>query len=159
MARQIYFPIVLCVVIAGLTSCSRKCTCVVDPGGLEPSLVSFSVVEIDTFVLKKFAKGSNFTTFLDSTLIDTIHFMYTPHHDTTDVFTGSSNASLFSKYDYEFFFPSLGVLFKISDIDEPQVEGDCPHKIQCVDPINSYKINGVLTMKINPYDNRIYIQK
>lgn len=144
--------------ISGLSSCTSKCTC--EPAlALRPSLVSFPVNDIDTFILLKFTKGSDFTKILDSALIDTNNSIYTTHNDTTDINTGIGNAVLSSKYDYEIFFPSLHEFIKIANIVEPQVEGNCPEKTLCVNPIKSYEINGNLIVKENPYDGMIYIHK
>ena len=98
-------------------------------------------------------------TLLDSAQIDTNSAEYSTHNDTTVIFTRNGTPALTSGYDYEIFFPSISVLVEISDIDEQKEEGNCPDKVQCVDPVNSYKINGSLITKENPYDDMIYIQK
>ena len=152
--KKIYFLILVGIGISGLFSCRNTCACTGN-FGLTPSLVSFSPGDRDTLVIKEFTKGSGYSSLLDSILIDSGNSVYHTHNDTTDIF---SSAVLLPKYDYELFFPSSNLLIKITDIDEPQVEGNCPSKTQCIDPVNSYKINGSLITKSNPYDNLIYIQ-
>ncbi len=125
--------------------------------GMNPTLITKVNIDIDTFILKKYVKGSNFTNYLDSVLIDTINSLYQTRQDTTDVVIGITNATMTSAYDYEMVFPAPGLILKITAIDESHMEASCPSKTACVDPINSYKINDSLVTKSNPFDNSILI--
>jgi hypothetical protein len=151
-----YVLLLLAAGTLSLASCNGKCTCV-DADGLSPTLISFSSSDADSFVIKKFTKGSNFSSLLDSILIDTSNSLYQRNNDTTEVISG--NATLSSKFDYQIILLSSNNVISISDIDEPQTQGNCSEKIQCVNPINSYKINGNLVMNQDPYIGRIYIQQ
>jgi hypothetical protein len=148
--------LIVFLLVTALVSCKSKCSCIAAPG-LNPSLIAFDSVDVDTIVVKKFVKGSGFTNFIDSVVLDGNNSLYQRHHDTIDVTIGVSNAALTSAYDYEILFPTPGVNLKITAIDETTTDGNCPGDSQCVDPINSYKINDSLVMKQNPFDNKLTI--
>ena len=151
-----YVLLLLAAGTLSLASCSGKCTCIA-ADGLSPTLILFSSSDADSFVIKKFTKGSNFSSLIDSTLIDTSNALYQRNNDTTEVFSG--NATLSSKFDYQIILLSSNNVISINDIDEPQTQGNCPDKMRCVNPIISYKINGNLVMNQDPYSGRIYIQQ
>jgi hypothetical protein len=156
MTIRIYALLLLAVEMLALAACNGRCTCIA-ADVMSPVLIAFSANDADSFIIKKFTKGSNFAGLLDSILIDTSNALYQRKNDTIEILSG--NASLSSKFDYQIIFLASNNVISIEDIDEPQTQGSCQDKMDCVNPINSYRINGKMTSNQDPYSGRIYIQK
>jgi hypothetical protein len=126
------------------------------------ALISFSDVETDTLILRRYAKATNFTTLIDTFLINRSNSTYFKSNDTLRIFNlFGGDQGLKSKYDYEIYVPQLNRLFRITDIVEEfnkTRSGPGEVVVHCSDPIKSYKLNGqLITGNYNYY--MVYIRK
>jgi len=110
-------------------------------------LISFSDQESDTIILRRYEKGSNFSTLKDN---DTLDLAYT-----------TSIGLITSQYDYELYFPGAIKLYRLSAIEEEA--GEIRHafwnnvKVGCVNKITSFTINNLVSYP--PWYNYFYLSK
>jgi hypothetical protein len=127
-----------------LTSCG-KCPCI--DGSINPAFVGFNPSEVDTIIFRKYSKNSNFNTLIDTVFFDDkTSFQIQKSNDTINFPSRTGNFSIEKNYDWVIFLPSINRNFKISNIVSPQVSLPCPNKIQCVNPINSLNIDGMVSV-------------
>jgi len=112
--------------------------------GLRLGMVSFSSTEIDTLITRKFSKGSNFSRQIDTTILDQNNVTFTAQTDTFQMGSWKGDILLSSKYDYQVFIPAINRTISVTEITEPQLEGDCRGKVGCGNIITSVKLNGAL---------------
>jgi hypothetical protein len=130
--------------------------------GLRISPVSFTEAERDTIVFRKFVKNGSFTSLLDTTIITADNAVFKTSNDTANMVAAAGILRLVSKYDYEIYIPAVNRLTKITDIIEPQLEGNNKsifntRDILCGNSIQSYKKDGqLLTAKEFNLDFCIY---
>lgn len=125
------------------SSCNYPCA---PSDGLQMELIGFTQLEADTIVLKKFEKGSGFTTAIDSLVIDSNVTRFRLSNDTLKITSTISTTNLLSKFDYMISIPSTNSVFYITEMNEPQQEGrKSKYKIMCGNTIQSCKINRVAT--------------
>ena len=121
--------------------------------GLRLGMVSFDSTDIDTVIVRKFEKGNSYSHLLDTIQHDQGNFIFRAQNDTLLM-----NVTLQSDYDYEVFLPSVNRTFRVSEINEPQTEGNCAGKVQCVNSVISSKLNSATIMI--PIGNEIlYLKK
>jgi len=144
------------ILIVSIISC-HDCICV-PSDGLRLGMISFSSTEIDTLITRKFSKGSNFSKQIDTTIFDQNNVMFTAQNDTFQMGSWKGDILLSSKYDYQVFIPAINRTISVTEITEPQLEGDCRGKVACGNIITSVKLNGALAPM--PIQNEIlYIKK
>lgn len=135
--------LVFILIIIFFNSCNH---CICGPSdGLRLGMVSFSATEIDTVITKKFVKGSNFSLHIDSTIMDQNNVMFKAQNDTFQMGSWRGDILLSSKYDYQVFIPAVNRTISITEINEPQLEGDCRGKVACGNIIVSVRLNSDLT--------------
>ena len=118
-----YLLLILCCFILS-PSCRRKCPC--NPASAPIQLVSFLNSEIDTIIVRRFIKETNFQTLQDSVLLDNSNCSYIVRGtDTLELATSNLIGRITSSFDYEVYIPSVNSLIKISDITEQLTEGNC----------------------------------
>lgn len=129
------------------------------------ALISFTINESDTIIVRRFTKGNNFISVKDTVRIDNSNANFQHNGDTILVLGGSFNDNLngnftiTSEYDFEIYFPKINRVYKVTDIIEPQEYGrSSTRKDYCINEITSYKINGQLVNSGN-FFSRIYIKK
>ncbi len=138
------FYLLLFFCCATSNSCTQKCL----RAKAQIALVSFLPEETEEVVVKKFEKGSNFRTLIDSFYLNRLTSTYQERNDTLTILAsyGLDNG-LFSKYDYEVFMPRNHRLYQINEITETtesmNVGLSCT-KEACSNAIRSYNINGQL---------------
>lgn len=152
MIRFITFLILL----VSIYSC-QHCECV-SSFGLRLGLISFDSADINKVVIRKFEKGTNFNHLLDTSIYDNGTNIFYPGNDTFEMRTFPGDMPLKSNFDYEVNFPSANRTYKITDINEPQVDGNCRLKIQCVNLIESCKLDGNFVSTSNTYET-VYLRK
>jgi hypothetical protein len=130
-------------IITFLNSC-HHCICA-SSDGLRLGMISFSATEIDTIITRKFSKGSNFSSQIDSTIMNQTTVMFNAQNDTFQMGSWRGDILLSSKYDYQIFIPAVNRTINIIEINEPQLEGDCRGKVMCGNIITSVRLNGDLT--------------
>lgn len=110
------------------------------------SFVGYTEKEIDTIVLKKYEKSSDFTRAVDSLIIDSNVTRFRLRNDTLRIAATISTTNLLSGFNYRISIPSVNSIYTITDLYEPQQEGRAStRKIMCVNSIQSCKINGIET--------------
>jgi len=133
----------LIILSAFLISCH---TCICGPSdGLRLGMISFTPTEIDTLITRKFSKGSNFSLQIDSTIMDESNVMFRAQNDTFQMVSWRGDILLPSKFDYQIFIPAVNTTINITEINEPQLEGDCRGKVACGNIITSVRLNSDLT--------------
>jgi hypothetical protein len=139
------FVIILCALLGG---CSRTYDCK-DPY-FELQYIGYTKPEMDTLVIRKFRKDSNFQQLIDTVIIK---------FDTSMIRAGKNGAlaasTQFSKepilaaYDWQLFIPSTDKTISIAIINQGKETGQCPtvgHKYhcRCYNPVYSLKIDNQL---------------
>lgn len=146
-----------------LVSCGSKYTCPNQP--LLPSFIGYKATEVDSFILKRFAPGSNFTQPTDSFFYDSRNVYLRPHGDTVDVsFTGTGKR-IDDDAEYRLQNVFDGKTVSVADM-RFEKEEERGHGLfgwdsfdACVSPVVSYKRDGtVVTVSKNdaPY---LYIRR
>ena len=143
MSKKIYyFPALLLLIL--LAACEKyPCQRSI---GLRMAFVSFSKAETDTFIVKRFIKGTNLTQLLDSAVVDTALIKFTSRGDTLFPAELHSETLLNSLYDYQVRIPDGNRVFNITDITEEEKKGRAgflsPARDACYNPITAYTLNG-----------------
>lgn len=148
--------LILVSIIILYNSCDH-CICI-PSDGLRLAMISFTTTDIDTIIKRKFVKESNFTNQVDSVIIDRNNAIFEAQTDTLQMVSWKGDIALTSKYDYQLFIPSINKTITVSNINEPQTDGNCDHKVQCVNRIVSVKLNGSSTPTLIQYDV-LYLKK
>jgi len=130
-----------------------------------PAFIGYSTSELDTVIVKRFAKGSNFSQQLDSFAYTAATVVYSQSGDTTKIVIWQGDQQFTGDSDWQVTIPADNRTIKITDITIPKGEQHCgglfgTDKVLCVNPIVSYKKDGVVTtFKPNSFGNAIYIKK
>lgn len=135
-------------------SCTYQCA---RSSGVMVNFISFTEQEIRPFSIKKYVKGSNFTSFIDSLLVTDTVTRYGRSNDSLIWQSSIGSARMPSDYDYIVYIPAVNSTYRITELYEPQREGKkSTKKIMCVNAVVSCRINGVLTQIL--YD-RLFLKK
>ena len=139
-----------------IISC-QNCICV-PSDGLKLGMVSFDSTDIDTIIIRKFGKGNNFNQLIDTSQWDRAKVIFHSQNDTFQMGAFLGGILLKSNFDYQVFIPALSRNFNITEMNEPQLEGNCSGKVMCVNAIVSCKLNGSTTpVQIN--SDILYLKK
>lgn len=140
---RVFLFLTLFIVLFIPFSCGKKCTC--SPGGLDIEFVGFTLTEVDTVVVRKFHKGTNFLSQIDSAILNTNNSGYTQSNDTIFFQELYRSPYFESINDYELFFPEPNLTYRLTDIREIIVEENCIQRNLhgCRNQITSVKINGI----------------
>ena len=154
MFKLTIFAFLVCVI---LSSC-HKAHC--NTASFSLGLVAFSTAESDTIILRRFDKGTNFTSEHDSLLIDTLNTPFQRYSDTTILYYRTPDGlSVFTEeYDYEIYLSKLNRVFRLTDIIYTNALGASGERQFCFAKLNSYNINGQLKNPSNDNDI-IFIDK
>ena len=140
--------------IAFLASC-HHCVCA-PSDGLKLGMISFDSTDVDTIIIKKFQKGSNFSQLIDSLQWDQSRVNFRKHTDTFQMASWAGDILLHSQYDYLVFIPAANRMFSVVEINEPQRMDECRGKVMCINSIVSVKLNTVSTAI---QDGILYLKK
>lgn len=116
------------------------------------SITGFSMSETDTVIVRKYSKSTNFITPLDTFVLDSLNSSFLRKANVLEIYGSISYGNdygLLSKYDYEIYLPKANRLFQISEITEEQQTrkaGFSMEKTGCINPIKSFKVNGLLNV-------------
>jgi len=144
--------------ITSLTSCCKQKDCLT--GHItEISLASYTASDIDTIIVRRFIKASNF-----NSLVDTITLSYSnsssyPNGDTTAVHISDTSLAMKANYDYEIYIPATNTVARVSNIIAPQKQHqvctfcDCVQG-PCFNPVTSFVLNGQIVS-----DDYVYLKK
>ena len=113
---------ILAVVII-FSSCCHELQCTDTGVQASIKLTSFTSAELDTVILSRFIKGSNFSSLVDQVILDSNTTTIT--HYTWDSLSYFYNGTqtlipITHGYDFEIFVPATNTLAKIDNINEPQ---------------------------------------
>jgi len=125
-----------------LNACKTKC----GDQHLTPAFVGFASADLDTIILKKYAKGSNAQDLIDTTVITNQTAVYFPSNDTTVIdmnVVSGENAYLNPNYDWQLYIPAQRLTVSITDIVSPQRQENC-YDCGCINSITSFLQNGQL---------------
>ena len=126
-----------------MSSC-QNCVCI-PSDGLRLAMISFDSADIDTLILRKFAKGSGFSHMIDTVQWDRSKVVFSVRNDTFQMGAFVGGILPQSKFDYQVFLPAPNRTFSITEINESQSEGNCNGKVMCVNSIVSCKLEGNAT--------------
>ena len=142
-----------------LSSCGRSRPCI-DAAAIL-NFVSFADSATDSIILKKFIKDSGFTSLVDAIIITKNNSIYQKSNDTLHIEPPPSGDYVIDiHYDYQVYMPVVNRVFKITDIVQEQTEmnaGISMDKTVCVNPIKSYKVNGIMKNTSLPNYATLYI--
>ncbi len=137
-----------------LGSCTYPCG---KSDGFNINFISYTEQEVSTYTLKKYSKGSSFSNFIDSMIVDASVISYRQNNDTLEWTSSSSITNLTSDFDYLVLIPATGNQYQITEVYEPQQEGrKSSNKIYCVNGIESCLVNG---SKTTLDFNNLYLKK
>ena len=129
--------------------------------GLRFALVSFKPAEADTVMLKRYPKGSNFSTVIDSVLVDSTLLTFTNRNDTLFPSTLLKQTLLLSQFDYRLTIPAINKTYSVTDIIEEEKKWKEPlfgAKEDCTNPITGYTIDGT-RVDVQPFYEVVYLKK
>ena len=124
--------------MVGFNSCSEyACT----SGELRIGLKGFSDTEADTIIVRRFFR--NTAQLKDTFLVD--HIGFRRNLDTLEIVATPGIIFPTTEFDYEFYFPEAGKLFKLTNITEEQryIKKKIGSKVGCVNNIKSYMLDGL----------------
>lgn len=156
--------IYICILFSLLmTSCHRKRVC--PNGGMKLGFTAFDSLSVDTVIVKSYQLNTNFTEFVDSTIIVVQKDCYLPDpKETIYIKYGSADNDeddgfIETRYDIEIITPNHN--YKINkfavDVKTERVGifGEPIHRTKS--PISEYYLNDVQT--INQPGNTLYLEK
>ena len=141
------YVLIIFIVAALISSCGKKCLC--EPEQVIPAFVSYNPGEVDTIVVKRFQKRTNFTEKYDEFLLHSGNAVISSNGDTT--FINPQNVGVrqwLNKWDMQIINPFDGKTVAISDIEIDQQETHCGGIFSmdpqpCFSPITGFKKDGV----------------
>ena len=145
-------------ILVACFACTTLFACSDLPCGRASALVvllSFTDMEADSVVIRRYHKGSGFSFLADTLLLRRGVSHFSRRGDTLLVLEAFSDIE--SAFDYEIDLPRAGRLFRLTEIYEPQT-WDRHRKTYCINPIRSYRLDGQLVSGEEQY-NRIYLRK
>lgn len=118
-------------------------------------LIGFPENETDTVIVRKYVKGTSFTTLLDTFLLDSHNNSFYQLNDSLEITAayGTDNG-LTSEYDYQIALPNAGKTYQLTKITEEIRTirtGLSMDKVGCINPVKSYELNGRLISGSNDY--------
>lgn len=143
------FIILLLTILVVSNSCTHKCLRVES----HIALVSYLPAEAEAVIVGRFEKNSDFATLIDTFSLNRLTSSYQSKNDTLEIFEsyGTDNG-LLSTYDYEIYLPAINRRYQVTEITETfesMNPGLSCKKVECLNSIRSYKVNGQL-MNGNP---------
>lgn len=123
--------------------------------------IGFSKTESDSIVLRKYSRGDNFRTYLDSATITPTNTQYQFTGDTLIFVVYTGNINLVSDQDYEIYFPKIAKSYRVTKITEEQTSknwGLSCNKDGCINPLINYELDEKFVDARN-YNNRIFVKK
>jgi hypothetical protein len=122
-------------------------------------LIKFTDAESDTIIVKRFNKGTNFSSLHDSVFVDKLNSQFQRSSDTIIVYYYTSEGQLLTEdYDHEIVLPGSPRVFRLADIAYTNEYEPSGEKVMCIAKIDSYKIDGQLKNPSNQ-GNFIFITK
>lgn len=126
-------------------SCGQKCLCPDEQ--LIPAFVSYADSEIDTIIITRFQRGTNFSVAVDSFSLHPGNSIRTKTGDTTMLIVQPILERLTDRFDVRLFNPFDGRTILISDVEIETREINCGGIFSmdpqpCTSPITGFRKNG-----------------
>jgi hypothetical protein len=146
------------IVITFFVSCCKKKDCL--PGQIrEIDFALYTASDIDTIILRRFSKASNFNNLIDSIILNNSNSNFYPHGDTTVMNISDTSFLIKANYDYEIYIPPTNTVERINGITDKKTQHqvctvcDCVQG-PCYNPVTSFTLNGQIVS-----DDYIFIKK
>ena len=127
-----------------INACSYDCG---KSDGLTINFVGFKPEEVKSYTIKKYVKGSGFSSYIDSLVVDSSRIGYKLSNDSLKVIYRIGNVSLLSNFDYKIIIPTLKRVYEITELYEPQQQSKkrflAYTKEYCINTIQAGKVNGL----------------
>lgn len=138
--KQLTFTVSLLLL---LRSCTYPCG---KSDGFVINFISYTQLEVNSYTVKRYSKGTNFSNLIDSMIINSSVISYRQNNDTLKWSSAQGNVKLTSDFDYRILIPATGNQYQITEVFEPQQEGrKSSNKIYCVNGIETCLVNGSKT--------------
>ncbi len=126
----------------GFAACN-KCRCI--DSDLSPNFILFDTSEVDTIIIRKYSKNGNFNNLIDTSFFDSkTSFGIKKNSDTVSFPYRVGNFSINADYDWKLYLPSINRTIAITDIISEKTSMPCSGKTQCINSIESLKIDGTV---------------
>lgn len=137
-----YLILVIIILFVFTTGSCKKCPCA--QATLYFDYIKFQQSETDTVIIRRYIKGSGFTSLHDTGIINTINSNYYLYGDTMSITIYIDSLKLRSNYDYELLLPGANKLNRIHDIQEEPTEYECMGRNLhgCNNIISTLKLDG-----------------
>lgn len=140
--KRLPIPTLLLFTAIFFARCS-KCDCV--DTDVNFNFAGFTTAEISEVKVKKFSRGSGFSSLVDSTHFKhEIDYQLQQQGDTVYFTSRSGDITISKDADWQIELPAANRIFRITDIDVAQIRDDCSGKVQCGNPVRSMRIDGAL---------------
>lgn len=127
-----------------INGCSYDCG---KSDGLIINFVSYTPMEVKTYTIKKYLKGSNFNSFIDSLVLDSSKISYKLSNDSLLAFSSTGSVRLLSDFDYKITITLLARTYEITELYEEQQQAKKGFlsftKEYCLNNIQAGKVNGL----------------
>jgi len=134
------------VFLVSISSCCKQRDCLT--GHItEIDLASYTSSDIDTIIVRRFVRASNFHNLIDTIMLNQTNSNGYVNGDTTRVYISDTAVAMKANYDYEIYIPATNNVAKVSNIVAPQKQHqvcmvcDCAQG-PCFNPVESFTLNG-----------------
>jgi hypothetical protein len=141
-----------------LYSCEKTCYC--ESNTMTLKFISYTDDEVDTIEMRRYIKGTAFSSPIDTILITDSANTFSRSADTVTIVAGAERYRFRSTFDYTLFLPSLGRTIRIDSIFEIQdaIEGGKDLQCNCLNRIPYYDLNDS-TMRTDSISPSILIKR
>ena len=148
-------------ILSFCVGCDKTISCS-DPE-IEAVFVSYALVDIDTFVLRRFKADNNFQELIDTiNVINNVSASYITTNDTTCISYHNPSNKIKPGFDWQIFIPATNRTISISSINREKTTGKCAALASdcfCNNKIRNIKIdNQVMDFNSRSYYN-VFITK
>lgn len=131
-------------IIILISSCSRTIDCIDPP--IYISFISFPPNTLNSIVIRKFDKGSNFQNLIDTLQVTTTNGSIINRGDTSDLSLGNPNNYPQPGFDWQIFIPAINRTVSITEINKRDKTSKCAVMQM---PVNCFCNNEILNLKVD----------
>lgn len=132
----------LFLIVLFISACSYDCG---KSDGLKINFIGYTPLEVKSYTIKKYVKGSGFSSFIDSLVLDSSNISYKLSNDSLIAISSTGLIKLVSDFDYKVHIPSLNRSYEITELYEPQQQSKKGFlsftKEYCLNSIQAGKVN------------------
>ncbi len=151
--------LILASLIIILSSCDREIECGDPPINL--NFIGFSQSSLDTIVIRKFSKESNFQNQIDSIQATSRNSTIVNTSDTASLNLGDIYRNPRFGFDWQIFIPSINRTIYLTEITKQEKTGSCSSFASdcfCEDEITGLKVDNQLGILQDSYYYRLFIR-